>query len=269
MLYALATTMLMILFYSLVIEPRRLTQSWVDITIDGLDPALDGYVILHLSDLHQARFGSKQKRLAKIISRRNYDLAVITGDFVSAYSAYDFTPIAELLASIQGPVYAVFGNHDYLHREALAADLLAFGTVILDNSWRLERGALQVVGVEDPSWTIRHPKSPYKTELGEALHGVDPQKFTLLLSHSPAILPDAVNASIPLVLCGHTHGGQVKIPFLGAPTTASGKLFDPYVQGLYKVRETRLYINRGLGTSGLPLRFLSPPEAAFICLRKT
>jgi len=105
-----------------------------------------------------------------------------------------------------------------------------------------------------------------KTDFETAIQGTDPDTFTLLLSHSPGIIDWSTLAGVPLVLSGHTHGGQIKIPLLGAPLTASGKLFDQYVQGLYRVENTQLYINRGLGTTGFPLRFLSRPEVVFLQL---
>lgn len=267
MLYVLAVLVFLGLVYSIFIEPRWLRLSRVQISISALDPILEGYTILHLSDLHQERFGSCQKRLLALICREDYDLAVITGDFLSSYSPYDFTPVAELLAGIKKPVYSVYGNHDYQERDRLAKDLSDHGVVVLENAWCPVSKALQIAGVSDPSFSRRHPETPHKTDLKKTMTGLDPKVFTLLLSHSPEILPAAVKASIPLILCGHTHGGQVKIPLLGALTTASNKLFDPYVQGLYRQGETYLYINRGLGTSGLPLRFLSPPEVTFITLR--
>lgn len=266
MLYALIPLALLALIYARWLEPRWPRASRVDIPIPGLDPQLDGFTILHLSDLHQARFGPGQNRLLAVIDQWPYDLVAVTGDLISCPVPYDFAPIAELLAGLESPVYAVFGNHDYPRARTLMADLTALGVNILNNSWQQAGENLQIAGVEDPNWTKHYPGSPYKTDLKQALAGADPAKFTLLLSHSPGILSAAAVAGIPLILCGHTHGGQIKIPLLGAPTTASGRLFDSFVQGIYREGNTLLYINRGLGMSGLPLRFLSPPEVAFIRL---
>lgn len=266
--YVLISLALLAFIYAGWLEPRWPRVSKIDIPIPGLEPGLDGFTILHLSDLHQTRFGPGQKRLLAAIDQSDYDLVALTGDIISCPVPYDFAPIAELLAGLKSPVYAVFGNHDYPRAQALTADLTALGVNILNNSWQQAGDNLQIAGVEDPNWTKHYPKSPYKTDLKQALAGADPAKFTLLLSHSPGIFPAAAAAGIPLVLCGHTHGGQIKIPLLGAPTTACGKLFDPFVQGIYRQGDTLLYINRGLGMSGLPLRFLSPPEVAFIRLIK-
>ena len=269
MFHALIPLALLAFIYARWLEPRWLRVSKVDVPIPGLNPGLDRFTILHLSDLHQARFGPEQRRLLAAIDQYDYNLVALTGDLLSCPVPYDFAPIAELLAGLKSPVYFVYGNHDYPRARFLTADLTALGVNILNNSWQQQAVGetdLQIAGVDDPNWTKHYPQSSFNTDLKKALAGTDPAKFTLLLSHSPGILPAAAAEGIPLILCGHTHGGQIKIPLLGAPTTASGKLFDPLVQGLYKEDNTLLYINRGLGISGLPLRFLSPPEAAFIRL---
>ena len=267
MLYGLFLLFLLAIAYAHWLEPRWLRVSEVDIPIPGLPPHLEGLTILHLSDLHQTRFGPLQERLGNIFQRHSYDLTVLTGDFLSFPAPYDFAPTAELLAHLVSPVYAVLGNHDYHYLEPLLADFNHWKVKVLHNSWLpTDWEDMQIAGVVDPFWTKIRPEDPHKTDLVQALAGTNPEKFTLLLSHSPGILSSAAASDIPLILCGHTHGGQIKIPLLGAPTTASGKLFDPYVQGIYRKEKTLIYINRGLGTSGLPLRFLSPPEVAFLRL---
>lgn len=268
MLYGFIIGAVMIFAYARWLEPRRLRVEDVEIAIPGLDPPLDGLTILHLSDLHQARFGREQKGLLAAI-RQDYQLAVITGDFLTDLASYDFSPTAQLLAGLKPPIFVVLGNHDYPQEELLEADLRKAGAIPLRNACAtVEHLGLQVAGVEDPHWAKLNPLSPYRPDLADTLAGAKEGMFTLLLSHSPEIHAQAALAQIPLVLAGHTHGGQVKIPLLGAPITASGRFFDSYVQGLYRKEKTLLYINRGLGTSGLPLRFLSPPEVSFIRLKR-
>ena len=259
----------MIFTYARWLEPKWLDAHTVKINIQGLDPRLEGLTILHLSDLHQFRFGARQQKLLKAIGNENYDLVALTGDVLAYPNPYDFTPTAELLQGLEAPVFFVYGNHDYPGYEALARDLTAAGVNILANSWQefsCQGATIQIAGVHDPHWTKNNPGSWLKTDFETAIQGTDPDTFTLLLSHSPGIIDWSTLAGVPLVLSGHTHGGQIKIPLLGAPLTASGKLFDQYVQGLYRVENTQLYINRGLGTTGFPLRFLSRPEVVFLQL---
>ena len=261
---------LAILFiYARWIEPNWLDVHTVEIEIQGLDPRLEGFTILHLTDLHQARHGANQSRLHKSIKNQDYHMVALTGDILDHPAAYDYSPTDELLSGLDAPVYFVFGNHDYPNSDTLTRELEAAGVRVLVNSWEgvIHNDAiLQIAGIHDPHWTKNNPYSLFKADLDAALHGVDPELFTLLLSHSPGIFDSAAAAGVPLILTGHTHGGQIKIPLAGAPTTASGKLFDQYVQGLYTKGPTQLYINRGLGTTSLPLRFLSRPEIVFLRL---
>jgi hypothetical protein len=102
--------------------------------------------------------------------------------------------------------------------------------------------------------------------LDQALTGVDPDAFRLMLAHSPDIMPDAVEEKIDLVLAGHTHGGQVRFPFVGA-TVCPSRYGTRYAAGLYREGRTTLYVNRGLGTVRFPVRFLCRPELALLTLR--
>jgi predicted MPP superfamily phosphohydrolase len=266
-IFVLAVPLLFI--YARWLEPNWLQVHSIDIEIQGLDPRLEGFTILHLTDLHQVRHGPNQTRIKRAVEGREYDMVALTGDVLDHPNRYDYGPTAELLAILEAPVYFVFGNHDYPGSKALGKALQRSGVHVLANSWEsvtYNEAVFQIAGIHDPHWTKYNPGSRFKTDLSAALQGTDPKLFTLLLSHSPGIIDSAATAGIALILTGHTHGGQIKIPLVGAPTTASGKLFDKYVQGLYRKGETQLYINRGLGTTSMPLRFLSRPEILFIRL---
>lgn len=259
----------LLFIYARWIEPNWLSVSSIEIKIPGLDPRLEGFTILHLSDLHQKRFGQEQSRLLRAIGEHEYHIVAITGDVLDYPTPHDFEPTRELLAGLGAPVFFVFGNHDYPTYQRLSEALMEAGVDVLENTWSQvdHAGAIiQVAGVHDPHWTKNNYSTWLRTDLNQALKGIDSSQFTLLLSHSPGILDAAAEAKIPLVLTGHTHGGQIKIPLLGAPTTASGKWFDKYVQGLYRQGNTQLYIHRGLGTTAMPLRFLSRPEIVFLRL---
>ena len=257
--------------YARWVEPNWLKVNFVEIKIPNLDPRLEGFTILHLTDLHQARFGYHQQKLLAAISGNEYHMVALTGDFLDYPRPYDFGPTAELLQGLAAPVYYVFGNHDYPCYQALARELSINGVQTLANSTTeiSHNGAsLQLVGIHDPYWTKNNPGSWLQTDWNATLAGWNSAKTTVLLSHSPGALDKAAAVQISLILCGHTHGGQVKLPLVGAPTAGSGVLFDRQVQGLFKKGNTQLYINRGLGTTALPLRFLSRPEVAFIRLLK-
>ena len=187
-------------------------------------------------------------------------------------------PFLELAGSFaaRDGLYAVFGNSEHKNgvrphafAEALAAHNI---TPLLNRHVTLTRGGAQIalVGVDDPVND--------KDDLAAALRGVPDDQFTLLLMHSPDGIAEAVTRGVDVVLSGHTHGGQVRLPFFGAPHTHTHlgrRMSDGYYAGRRLRRaigirpgRTQLYVTRGLGVSGLALRFLAPPELTLITLRR-
>lgn len=252
------------------IEPRQLKVSRVELAIPGLPPELDGLTILHLSDLHEESFGPNQEKLLALLNTLDFHLVAFTGDAVDRPDRGNTQPLGQLLVGLSKPIFAVYGNHDYAHFNAVTKTYRQHGVNILANqaaSFTHNNYTLRIAGIHDPYWSRFNYMSPYLTDLDAALAQGETDAFTILLSHSPDIIPAAQDNKLPLVLMGHTHGGQVKIPLIGAPVTASGRFFAKHVQGIYQEGDTIVYINRGLGTTGLPIRFLSPPEVALLTLR--
>ncbi|HVB08783.1 MAG TPA: metallophosphoesterase [Bacillota bacterium] len=153
--------------------------------------------------------------------------------------------------------YAVLGNHDRrAGRARVAAALERHGYRVLDNVGELWRG-IWVAGTDDA-----HRGRP---NLAAALAGAPPGVPRLLLTHSPELFPQAVAAGVDLALAGHTHGGQVRVPLVGALMTAS-RLGRRYVMGEYREGRSLLFVSRGIGTVHLPLRLFCPPEIAIFKL---
>lgn len=252
--------------YAGLVEPNWLDVHIIEVEIQDLPPELEGFTILHISDLHQRNFGHGQKRLEQAINQHQYQMVAFTGDLITNAQNADLAPAEALLALLDKPVFFVPGNHDYPLLEEIRELLAKYQVHMLENDCHvLEHNgiSLAVAGVHDPY----HARYSYELHQPDLTAALPPEKmFVILLAHSPGIIEEAISKSIPLVLVGHTHGGQIKIPLLGAPITASGTFFDQYVQGLYVNGQTQMYINRGLGTTGLPLRFLSRPEVVFIRL---
>ena len=240
------------------------------------------YRILQVSDFHGRRL-SKDGAVAKMITEAQPDIIVLTGDYVhsQASEVYNLYPILEKMTQI-APVYAVSGNHDHWSNwDMIKNALQVVGVEVLENrSVRLRKNGRSIIlaGVGDPHTghddlqaalpktaagpviILAHAPTWFEA-LDEDLYGglpVDAQKRALLETAS-------------LTLVGHTHGGQIKLPFLGAVTTASGRLFPKsYVEGLSREKNAWLYISRGIGQSGLiPIRFLSRAEITLITLRAT
>jgi hypothetical protein len=207
------------------------------------------------------------RRVVALANEARPDMIVLTGDYTTTRRGY-IEPCAEALGALVAPegVWAVLGNHDHLtDAELTERALVRRGINVLGNAnTTLKRrggDALQLVGVDDWGWG--------KTDWGRAFKGVDRSRASLLLSHEPAVLdrPEVRGAS--LILSGHTHGGQICLPFVGAPASWASEDFR-YLRGLYEREGTQLYVSRGTGMIGLPVRFGARPEVAVLrLLRQT
>ncbi|MDP2872363.1 MAG: metallophosphoesterase [Bacillota bacterium] len=252
----------------------------VEVQIAGLPAAFDGFVVVQITDLHGRRFGSGGPLVAAIRTARP-DIIAATGDYVdrSTGELTNIGPLFEALVDI-APVYAVSGNHDYLAGwSTVAAFLRQCGVVVLENKYvELDAGGnerLILAGVSDPA-TRRHDLAAAIPPDREAPPGTSAP--VILLAHAPTLhqrLRDGDDAGdlalldeVALTLAGHTHGGQIKLPLIGAMSNASGRPFPrSYVEGLSWEGHGWLYISRGLGYTILPLRFLSRPELTIVTLR--
>jgi len=254
-------------------ETAALSVEYVEVPIEGLPPEFDGFRIAQVSDLHGKRFDPAGREV-RAIREAKVDIIAATGDFVHRNNVEGIKRILPFMQSLVGiaPVYAVSGNHDHwTNWPYIAGRLQETGVTVLDNSHVLiGRGTGEIIlaGVNDPY-----------TGHGCLTRTLPAQAKTVivLLAHAPTwfepwnaeTAPARLNL-VSLTLAGHTHGGQIKLPFIGAVTTASGRLFPPsHVEGLSREGDGWLYINRGLGQGGLAIRFLSRREITIITLRQT
>jgi predicted MPP superfamily phosphohydrolase len=236
----------------------------VPIRIPGLPRALDGYVIAQISDIHTGEYVGEREfgEGLTLVHRARPDLIVVTGDIVDFDASY--TPLAaRRIADLpaRDGVFACLGNHDhYAGAGAVAAALRAAGIEPLVNAGRVIRpgdgGGFALLGVDDLASLRRGGRGP---DLRLALAGVPSALPRILLSHQPPTV-DGWAGQVALQLSGHTHGGQINP---GGVVTSP--LFE-YVAGLYAVRGTSLYVNRGFGTVGPPARIGVPPEVTRIVL---
>jgi predicted MPP superfamily phosphohydrolase len=251
--------------WGVFIRRRWVLRRELEVVIPGLPREFDGYRVAQLSDLHiggltPPRWGEAWARMSNAASP---NLVVVTGDLVA--SGVDFhDDIAHVIGKLRADdgVYVSMGNHDYFgDGEPLITLLREKGAVVLRNEGTtVTRGnaRLFVAGVDD-TWTRR-------ANLDRALERREPGTFTLLLSHDPALFPAAAKQGIRLVLSGHTHGGQVALPFF--PKLLSlGKLAHRFHLGLYRDGDSTLYVHPGLGTTGPPIRVGVAPEIAILTLR--
>ena len=236
----------------------------VEIPIKGLKPALEGFTIVQLSDIHLQPF-TKPDLVQKAVEMSNSlrpDLVVLTGDYVwrEQDAIFELTPILSGLDARHG-VYSVLGNHDlWLDVEVTRTAFAEAGLPMLVNQGvqiAEGEGSFYLAGMDD-GWSGR-PDLNLTLEMAPA---GDP---IVLLLHEPDLVKEtSLDPRIALQLSGHTHGGQVLMP--GKPPIFTPHLGKEYSQGLFRVNETWLYTNRGLGVISVPLRFNCPPEVTLLSL---
>ena len=244
-------------------EPLRISVERQEIYLRRLPKALDGFRIVHLSDLHYGPFTDARhlRRAIEAANDLNPDLIALTGDYISQERIYA-APCAGLVGRLKARngVFAVLGNHDHWTDAKLVTDL--FRTegirVLINEGLRLDvdNESFWLAGVDDAMVGLE--------DLSLALAGSGEIEMKLLLAHNPVILRRAARADVDLVLSGHTHGGQVTIR---PEKNRSGRPRKRMLRGLGRRANTQIYVTRGLGTVVLPIRYGCPPEVSLLELR--
>ena len=252
--------------YARLIEPYNYLISETDIFIRDLPSTFEGFRITQLTDIHHSRIlGIEEiRRVVNLAQQTKPDMFVLTGDYSTSYRRY-IEPCAEALSALSAPegVWAVLGNHDhYTDPELTTRALQRNHIAVLNNAHTtLSRGsdAIQLSGIDDWTWNA--------TDWVKAFAGLKTDKATILLSHQPRVVDFEQTKDVSLILSGHTHGGQINFPLLGAPA----RLFTDdlrYARGLFRRGETQLYVSTGTGVIGLPLRLGVQPEIAVLRLKR-
>ena len=239
-------TIFLLYIWAFFIEPELLSVKHYKVS------GLNGKKIVFISDFHVGKFEeARLKRIVRKVNELNPDLVLSGGDYIKEITEKYTMPIekqAEILAEINAPVVSVLGNHDaFFDKYRVQKALERNGIKVLRNS-NTKIGDISIAGVEDMQTSIPQPET--------ALEGTD--GYTILLSHTPDIYPD-VKQDVDLILAGHVHGGQVRVPFIGALICPS-KYGTIYSCGDFKETENRMIVTKGLGTSKLTVRFNAIPE---------
>jgi len=236
-----------------------------DLPVPGLDPRLDGLRIAQLSDLHVGTLTPKAWGLAwaKAANRRAPDLAVVTGDMITSGTEYH-DDVAEVVGALRAKfgVFVSMGNHDYFGEgEPLISHLRRRNVRVLRNEGvAVERdGATLWLTAIDDTWTRRD-------DLERALRERPGGAATVLLAHDPDRFEQAAEAGVDVVLSGHTHGGQIALPF-AARAVGLASFTHRYRLGIYRRERSMLHVSPGLGTTGPPLRLGVAPEVTILVLR--
>jgi predicted MPP superfamily phosphohydrolase len=240
-----------------------LTIEHQPISLRRLPKEFEGFRVVQLSDVHHGPFSdpSQIERAVETANRLQPDIIALTGDYISKERHYA-APCAEMLGKLKAKygVYAVLGNHDHWTDAALITDLFrAEGiTVLINQGMRFQKGnsAFWLAGVDDTMVGLE--------DISLALAGAREDEMKLLLAHNPIILRRAARAAVDLVLSGHTHGGQVAIR---SEKGVSARGRKRMLKGLGRLGPTQIYVNRGLGTVVLPIRYGCPPEVSLLELR--
>jgi len=270
---------LLLAAYAFFVEPTWIEVTEISVVLPGLHPNLDGFTILHISDLHLDS-APGVRNLERAISLANDiqpDLVVITGDFVSGRESRGIEDIARIARfATSRAVVAVLGNHDVAGGggDRVAAALEAAGAVVLRNErFSLAEGSarLSILGLDDAGWAgktwdgfVERWTAPMRL-LDALLADVPNDEPRLLLVHNPDVLELLPSQRIDLALSGHTHGGQVYIPIVGSLWVPS-HFGHRFARGRADVGGAPAVVSRGLGTITLPVRFFARPEIGIVRL---
>ncbi len=239
-----------------------------------LPESFDGFRIAVVSDFHNARFGSDNSQITEKIRKEKPDLIAITGDMIDSRRT-DVDVAVALVRELMkiAPCCYVTGNHEARIRSQLAEleeRMLAENVTILHDQFIvLERNGqmIQIAGLDDPDFTDRYSfvqQSILQTKLSQMGLSDD---YRILLSHRPEAFDAYVSEKIDLVMSGHAHGGQFRLPLIGGLIAPDQGLFPKYDGGMYVRENTAMIVSRGIGNSIIPVRFNNRPEIVIIELR--
>ncbi len=250
----------------------------ISIPAEGLPEAFEGFRMIQISDLHDAEFGKDHAKTLALIRKASPDVIFLTGDMIDGHEERTDVALtvsfAEQAAAI-APCYYVTGNHEgRIPSETYAeleAALVSLGvTVLHGEAVTLERGgdSITLAGIDSPAF------GHVSAEAGDdapSLSELCGEGFTILLAHHPEYAADYAEAGADLVFSGHVHGGQFRLPFVGGVYGPGQGFFPAYDKGLYTIPseegDTLLYVSRGLGNSGIPIRFSNRPEVIVATLK--
>lgn len=240
----------------------------------NLPAGLEGVRIAQISDLHNAQFGQENRKLLNILRHQEPDLIALTGDLVDSRHPNLEVAVSFAQQAVQiAPCYYVTGNHEarlQTQYDELETRLISCGVTVLHNQSEtidVNGERIQLIGVDDPDFAepgmFRMAGGIVRTEIQNAGAG---EGYRILLSHRPELFDVYVQEGIQLAFCGHAHGGQFRLPFLGGVIAPNQGLFPKYDAGLYRQGDTAMIVSRGVGNSIIPVRVNNRPEVVIAVL---
>lgn len=258
----------------LYLQNNLISITEVKITSSKIPSSFKGYKILQISDLHNKQFGDNQDVLIQKIKSIDPDIIAITGDLIDSKS-YDAEVSMQLIREIvkKYPVYFVTGNHEQWSGKynRLEKELKKYDVNVLRNQHvgiRKGEQEINLLGIDDPEFVTgnRDEGNIIIDEIKKAKIEMQPDRYNVLLSHRPEFLTEYADEQIDLVLSGHAHGGQVRLPFIGGLVAPNQGVLPKYTAGLYVEQSTSMVVSRGLGNSIIPQRILNRPEIVVVQL---
>ena len=255
-----------IVAYSVLTQLKGLEYSRHEVPIKGLPPAFDGFTVVQISDTHVGIW-TKPRHIRQIVAHVNEmhpDLVVLTGDYVNRFER-NCTPAGQSLRGLEAKhgVYAVLGNHDYwVNADAVTKALRKSGVDVLFDEQRtitIGKESIALVGLDD-EWEGN-------PDYDKAFKGISADGICIAIAHNPDAVLHLKGRPVGLLMSGHTHGGIISLPRIGAIATTT-KLDRKYASGMHEINGIRVYVSRGIGlVSGLPFRINCPPEVPVFVLR--
>ena len=243
---------------------------------ENLPASFLGFKIAHISDLHNDELGKDNEKVISVLRDAKPDIIAVTGDLIDSYDTDTDIALSFIKQALEiAPCYYVNGNHEERvieSYEILRAELIDMGVHVLENeSLVLERGgeSINIIGVSDPGFETDYlfgdTEGVLRRHLDELMK--DKEGFTLLLSHRPELFDLYADKNMDLVLTGHAHGGQFRLPFVGGLYAPNQGVFPEYDSGIYTEDNTNMIVSRGLGNSLFPFRLNNRPEVVVVTLQ--
>lgn len=247
-------------------QNNSIVMTDIEVTSEKLPKEFDRYKIVQLSDLHSKSFGERQQSLLSKVRKVSPDIIVFTGDLVDQ-KKYDEESSLALMKELLpiAPVFFITGNHEWWSGKfsVLEERLTDLGVVVLRNEHiQIEKAdeKITIIGIDDPAGGMSTKENMIHSSAGQ-LDG-----FKILLAHRPEFFPLYQKFNIDLILSGHAHGGQFRLPFLGGIIAPDQGFFPEYDGGRYDNGDSVLIVNRGLGNSIIPQRLFNRPEIIVVTL---
>jgi predicted MPP superfamily phosphohydrolase/uncharacterized membrane protein len=239
------------------------------VPIKDLPSEFQGFSIALISDIHSSIFMEEEKmlRYAASVNDLGADLIAVPGDFVNSMIE-EVYPFAEAFSTLRAPsgIYGVLGNHDYFTRqvERVAQEVDQCGIKMLRNEFvtiRRRESSIRLAGIDDTG-----NQELAGGRVKNIMDRIGTNGPTVLLCHRPYFFKRFARMQVDLTLAGHTHGGQIVFGQIDHNVLAPARMVSPYVAGLYTIGSSNLYVSRGIGTVGIPLRINCPPEITKLTL---